>query len=105
MSFKTSIRSAPVAVGVGLLAAGLAEAVWFYTWLFVVQLVDFLLWSRPPSAYLDPPFVIPLLYMPFLARAIALRMNNDPRVGRASIALGVPISIIATWAVFVYMRF
>ncbi len=96
---KSSVMgSSFLAGGSGLLVAGVLGAAWVLFWFYVSAFIAFLFWPKwEVLIYLNPPLVIPLLYLPFLAKAIALHLGKDAGAARITLLVGIAAAVVATW--------
>lgn len=97
MELSSIMRSTFVAGGFGLLAAGVVGAAWVFVWFWVSLFFAYLFWPNwEVLPYFNPPLVIPLLYLPFLAKAIAFHLSKDAGAARITLLLGVAAAVVAT---------
>jgi uncharacterized membrane protein YeaQ/YmgE (transglycosylase-associated protein family) len=97
------LGSKPIGGALALVVTAVAGAAWFGVWFVVAVFIDWLFWPEWVLPYLVPAALIPLLYLPFLAKAVALRLTNDPETGRITLILGIAGAVIATWWLFLWI--
>jgi hypothetical protein len=103
---RSLLQSKIVAGSLGLLLTAVVGAAWFFIWFWIAT---FVVWLFGPKwelilPYLEPPFVIPFFYIPFLARIVALRLTDDAQTARVTLVIGVGGGVIASWWILVNFR-
>lgn len=101
VSLSSLLRLKIVAVAVGLFSASAVGVLWLLTWYVTALYLSWVFWKRPVAEYLEPSAVIPLPYLPFLARSVVLRLTNDTRAAGTALWIGIALAAIASYSLLV----